>query len=161
MPRPFHVLIPGVAPRLQAWEDIQSRLHHEAAVKPRPTVTLSRSFGCEGFPIAERVKVELEKLSGEPWNLYDKTLLEEVQKEEGVSLRVMQNLGLTASRLERLGLAPSRVHAIFPELGNVGPASIPLVLSQAAELGRLRKGHRVALMGIGSGLNCAMAEVVW
>ncbi|MBN8611710.1 MAG: 3-oxoacyl-ACP synthase III [Deltaproteobacteria bacterium] len=62
---------------------------------------------------------------------------------------------------ERLGLDPSRIHAIFPELGNVGPASIPLVLTQAAELGRLSKGDRVALMGIGSGLNCAMAEVVW
>lgn len=110
MPRPFHVLIPGVAPRLQAWEDIQSRLHHETSVKPRPTVTLSRSFGCEGFPIAERVKADLEKLSGEPWNVYDKTLLEAVQKEEGVSLRVMQNLGLTASRLERLGLAPAEYY---------------------------------------------------
>ena len=41
---------------------------------------------------------------------------------------------------ERLGLDPSRIHAIFPELGNVGPASIPLVLTQAAELGRLSKG---------------------
>ena len=62
---------------------------------------------------------------------------------------------------ERLGIDPSRIHAIFPELGNVGPASIPLVLTQAEELGRLRRGQRVALMGIGSGLNCAMAEVVW
>ena len=29
------------------------------------------------------------------------------------------------------------------------------------DLGRLKKGHRVALLGIGSGLNCSMAEVVW
>jgi 3-oxoacyl-[acyl-carrier-protein] synthase-3 len=29
------------------------------------------------------------------------------------------------------------------------------------ELGRLKKGDRIALMGIGSGLNCSMAEVVW
>ncbi|WP_297099053.1 3-oxoacyl-ACP synthase III [Thermomonas sp.] len=29
------------------------------------------------------------------------------------------------------------------------------------ELGRLKKGDRVALLGIGSGLNCSMAEVVW
>lgn len=62
---------------------------------------------------------------------------------------------------ERLGVDPAKIHAIFPELGNVGPASIPLVLGQAEQLGRLRKGHRVALMGIGSGLNCTMAEVVW
>lgn len=62
---------------------------------------------------------------------------------------------------ERLGLTPARILPIFPEHGNVGPASIPLVLGQASALGRLRRGHRVALMGIGSGLNCAMAEVIW
>lgn len=110
MPRPFHVLVPGVENRLQAWEDIQTRLHHDSAVKPRATVTLSRSFGCEGFPIAERVKGALEQASGEPWNIYDKTLLEAVEKDEGVSVRVMQNLGLTASRFERLGLAPKEYY---------------------------------------------------
>jgi 3-oxoacyl-[acyl-carrier-protein] synthase-3 len=29
------------------------------------------------------------------------------------------------------------------------------------EAGRLREGHRVALLGIGSGRNCSMAEVIW
>jgi 3-oxoacyl-[acyl-carrier-protein] synthase-3 len=62
---------------------------------------------------------------------------------------------------ERLGVDPAKIHVIFPELGNVGPASIPLVLGQAEQLGRLHEGQRVALMGIGSGLNCTMAEVVW
>ncbi|MCZ7679670.1 MAG: hypothetical protein M5U28_13285 [Sandaracinaceae bacterium] len=43
----------------------------------------------------------------------------------------------------------------------MGPASVPMTLARAAEDGRVRAGDRVALMGIGSGLNCAMAEVVW
>jgi 3-oxoacyl-[acyl-carrier-protein] synthase-3 len=34
-------------------------------------------------------------------------------------------------------------------------------LSKASEGGRLERGKRVALMGIGSGLNCYMAEVIW
>jgi 3-oxoacyl-[acyl-carrier-protein] synthase-3 len=38
---------------------------------------------------------------------------------------------------------------------------VPIVLSKRRELGRLMKGDRVALLGIGSGLNCSMAEVVW
>ncbi len=67
----------------------------------------------------------------------------------------------TDKLVERLELAPSRVHSIFHEYGNVGPASIPMVLAQADALGRLSRGHRVGLMGIGSGLNCAMAEVIW
>lgn len=61
----------------------------------------------------------------------------------------------------RLGIDEARLLATYPEYGNVGPAGIPLVLAKAAELGRLRPGARVALLGIGSGLNCSMAEVVW
>ena len=59
------------------------------------------------------------------------------------------------------GLDSEKIHKIFPRMGNIGPAGIPFVLSEAAELGRIRRGDRVALMGIGSGLNCSMSEVVW
>ena len=67
----------------------------------------------------------------------------------------------TASLCQTLGLDVAKVMAIYPEFGNIGPASVPIVLSKAVEAGRVRKGSRVALMGIGSGLNCSMAEVVW
>jgi len=67
----------------------------------------------------------------------------------------------TDSLVNLLGLDPNKVHAIYPEMGNIGPASVPIVLAKAAELGRIKRGDRVALLGIGSGLNCAMAEIVW
>lgn len=60
-----------------------------------------------------------------------------------------------------LGIDPARVLTIFDEHGNIGPASVPVALSKLDELGRLRPGARVGLLGIGSGLNCAMAEIVW
>jgi 3-oxoacyl-[acyl-carrier-protein] synthase-3 len=59
------------------------------------------------------------------------------------------------------GLPQDRIPRIFPEYGNVGPAGVPIVLSKIAEEGTLHAGDRVALMGIGSGLNCTMGEVVW
>jgi 3-oxoacyl-[acyl-carrier-protein] synthase-3 len=67
----------------------------------------------------------------------------------------------TASLVELLRINPEKVLAIFPSLGNVGPASVPIAMSKLKDMGRLHKGKRVALMGIGSGLNCSMAEVVW
>jgi 3-oxoacyl-[acyl-carrier-protein] synthase-3 len=67
----------------------------------------------------------------------------------------------TDGLIKALGIDPARVLAVYPEYGNIGPASVPVVLSKLAEMGRLRRGSRVALMGIGSGLNCSMAEVVW
>jgi len=67
----------------------------------------------------------------------------------------------TDSLVNLLGLDPDKVHAIYPEMGNIGPASVPIVLAKAAEIGRIKKGDRVALLGIGSGLNCSMAEIIW
>lgn len=67
----------------------------------------------------------------------------------------------TESLVQLLGLDPKKVHAIYPEMGNIGPASVPMVLAKAVELGKIKSGDRVALLGIGSGLNCSMAEVIW
>ncbi len=67
----------------------------------------------------------------------------------------------TAAFIKAFGIDPKKVLTIFGEHGNIGPASVPIVLSKLREMGRLKKGDRVALLGIGSGLNCSMAEVVW
>ena len=67
----------------------------------------------------------------------------------------------TESLCGRLRLSMDKVLRIYPEYGNIGPAAIPYVLSSSAEAGRLSRGNHIALLGIGSGLNCAMAEVVW
>ncbi|HET9862011.1 MAG TPA: 3-oxoacyl-[acyl-carrier-protein] synthase III C-terminal domain-containing protein, partial [Steroidobacteraceae bacterium] len=67
----------------------------------------------------------------------------------------------TAAFVKAFGIDPKKVLTIFGEHGNIGPASVPIVLSKLREMGRLKKGSRVALLGIGSGLNCSMAEVVW
>lgn len=67
----------------------------------------------------------------------------------------------TQAFIKALGIDPQKVLTIFHEHGNIGPASVPIVLSKLKEMGRLKKGQRVALLGIGSGLNCSMAEVVW
>jgi acyl-CoA:acyl-CoA alkyltransferase len=63
--------------------------------------------------------------------------------------------------IRMLGIDPKRVLTVFPEFGNIGPASVPFALSKLKQLGRLSKGKRIALFGIGSGLNCSVAEVVW
>lgn len=67
----------------------------------------------------------------------------------------------TMKLVDAFGFDMKKVLAIYPEHGNMGPASIPTVLSKSAEAGRLGRGARVALMGIGSGLNCSVMEVSW
>jgi 3-oxoacyl-[acyl-carrier-protein] synthase-3 len=58
-----------------------------------------------------------------------------------------------------LGIDPARTPVIFPTRGNIGPASVPFTL--AANQADLVAGQRIALMGIGSGLNSAIIEIDW
>lgn len=67
----------------------------------------------------------------------------------------------TRAICDTLSLDESRFPLIYPTYGNIGPASIPTVLSKAVESGRLAAGQRVVLMGIGSGINATAAEVLW
>lgn len=60
-----------------------------------------------------------------------------------------------------LGLDLAKIFRLYPQHGNIGPASVPIVLSKLNEAGKLKPGDRIALMGIGSGINCSMAEIVW
>ena len=67
----------------------------------------------------------------------------------------------TDSLMKVLGLDTKKIYRIYPDLGNIGPAAVPIALAKAVEMGRIKRGDRVALLGIGSGLNCSMAEIVW
>lgn len=54
---------------------------------------------------------------------------------------------------ERLGFEPSRIINIFADHGNQVAASVPTALDIAVRDGRIRRGHRVLLLGTGAGLS--------
>ena len=60
---------------------------------------------------------------------------------------------------DAVGIDPARTPVIFPTRGNIGPASVPFTL--AVNQADLEPGQRIALMGIGSGLNSAIIEIAW
>ncbi len=53
----------------------------------------------------------------------------------------------------RLGFSPDKVIDIFAEHGNQVGASLPTALDIAIRDGRIRRGHRVLLVGTGAGLS--------
>lgn len=67
----------------------------------------------------------------------------------------------TRALMDALSISKEQVTSLFPYYGNTGPASIPMVLARLQEQGKLVSGKRVGLLGIGSGLNCTMSEMVW
>lgn len=58
--------------------------------------------------------------------------------------------------LDSLRLDPERDAVTFPWLGNTGSAALPVTLCRAIEDEICQPHHRVALLGIGSGINCLM-----
>jgi len=63
--------------------------------------------------------------------------------------------------LKTLGIPDDRDFTTYEYLGNIGTVSLPLTAALAAERDILLSGDRVALLGIGSGLNCLMLGVEW
>ncbi|MGF1667575.1 MAG: 3-oxoacyl-ACP synthase III [Acidimicrobiia bacterium] len=65
----------------------------------------------------------------------------------------------TSAMIDVLGLDAERVPMTFPAFGNIGPAAIPFTLASVADT--LSSGDRVLCMGIGSGLNASVVELLW
>ena len=63
------------------------------------------------------------------------------------------------SLCQMLQLDRAKFPMSLPMYGNIGPAALPLTLAQHYD--RFERGQRLLLMGIGSGLNTAFAELEW
>lgn len=62
---------------------------------------------------------------------------------------------------EALGLDLAKDFSTFETLGNTGSVALPATLATAVAVGAVKPGDRVALLGIGSGLNSLMLALEW
>ena len=91
---PVTILTPSVEQRLKAYHDFSNRAKSILKDAPlKPTITISREFGCEAFPVAEELVKMAERMTGEKWLLVDISLLDAVAKEHNISEEVMLSLG--------------------------------------------------------------------
>ncbi len=112
-------------------------------------VTDTRMLMIEGMKLAQKTFAAAKQALGWAVEEFDEFVIHQVSQVH------------TNTLVKTIGIDPKKVLTIFAEHGNIGPASVPIVLSKLKDLGRLTKGKRIALLGIGSGLNCSMAEVEW
>ena len=104
---PILTLPASVEERISGWIRIQERrAAAPARAQPRPCVTISRQFGCEGFPLSVRLQELFEQASGEPWSIFDKVLIERMAQDEEVALRMMDSFEDPARYLEAFGFHP-------------------------------------------------------
>jgi len=62
---------------------------------------------------------------------------------------------------ETLNLDIKKDYAILKSYGNAGSVSCPMTVACAEENGALKKGDKLAMLGIGSGINCTTMGVEW
>lgn len=66
-----------------------------------------------------------------------------------------------AAMLQAMGLPIVGDSITFPALGNTGSVALPISVAAAAASGQLSAGDRVAMLGIGSGINSVMLGTTW
>lgn len=101
------------------------------------------------------------KLAKKTWD-YAQTLLP-LWHDDAIDIYIPHQVSAKNIHLlnKTLGITPGKHHLNFMTQGNMGPAAVPVTLRMAEEEGRIRSGDHVALLGIGSGLNCSMMSITW
>ena len=92
---PERMLIPSVEKRLTNFMELTRKAEKEVIdhEKKKLTITISREFGCQGYPTAEKLKTILEEKTDEQWMIMDKALLDEVAKTYHLIESVLARLG--------------------------------------------------------------------
>ena len=98
----------SVEERISGWVRIQEGYLSglPARARLRPTITLSRQYGCEGVPLALALQKRMEQAGGEPWTLFDKELIERVAQDERIPPHLLRDLENPAHYLEQFGFFP-------------------------------------------------------
>jgi len=86
---------------------------------------------------------------------------EEFSWREGIDWYIVHQVSKvhTTMLCDCLGIDSSKVPLTFPRYGNVGPAAVPITLASVQN--EITPGQRVLCMGVGSGLNTSLTEILW
>ena len=95
---PDNLYIPSVDLRIGSLEEYNRRQKEHAAKlykKPefRPCITVSREYGCTGYPAAEALRETMAQRTGEEWVMVDTDVLEEVARRHNLSSEILKTLG--------------------------------------------------------------------
>jgi len=83
----------SIEKRLSAWLKIQERQQLQRSETKLPTITISRRFGCEAFPLAQRLQKVLHERTGKSFVIFDRALLERVGKNERLDQHSLEKVG--------------------------------------------------------------------
>lgn len=91
---------PQLEAKLLAWHQMQQIVDQ---AKPAPCFTIAREFGCQAYPLAEKLINRLNaRVAGEPWVIIGRELMDEVAKLSGFSVEQIEKSQDTPSSLKAI-----------------------------------------------------------
>ena len=99
------------------------------------------------------------QVAKECWDIFQK----EFWKTHSVDKAISHQVGIAHRNLlfEELGLCLDKDYTTFDYFGNCGSSSLPLTLALAQQDNYLKPNEKVALLAIGSGINCSIGAIQW
>jgi 3-oxoacyl-[acyl-carrier-protein] synthase III len=122
---------------------------------------------CRSEGLATFMNTDSERLMNEGVatgeETFEQFLAESGWHREDIHKTICHQVGVAHRKLlfQSLKLNTELDFATVETLGNTGAAALPLTLALAAEAGHIGPQDHVALLGIGSGINCQMLGVEW
>jgi len=115
--------IPSVDKRLSAWIEIQKRRKtQDLQSKPLPiSITISREFGCEAYPLAIALKEKLDHRDKQSWTVVEEEMVAKITANDDIASHLQENLGERSKYLDYI------VSALLPYWKSQEQAYRPIV----------------------------------
>lgn len=100
---PMNILPPSIEQRMGSFNEVMRRAKlFKTEDQPKPTITISREFGCEAYPVSEELLKIVQERTGEEWVLVDKSLLAAVAKDHRLAEEILHSLGQKPGWLDQM-----------------------------------------------------------
>lgn len=95
-------LIPEVEKRISSWIEIQKQRRNQemAGEIVKSTITISRQFGCEGYPLAAKLKEMLDEKTKRSWTIFDNQFVDKLANDSEISKHLIKNIGERSKYLD-------------------------------------------------------------
>ena len=94
--------LPPIDQRISAWVELERQANKGPKEKYDVSITLSREFGCEGYPLALKLKEDLEAKWGGEWTIFDQLLIDKILAERKISAKLLESIGERSKFLDTL-----------------------------------------------------------
>lgn len=140
----------------------QNQLHSASYAANTSQHQLCQSQGLENYMHTDSEKLMHEGVATGV-DTFQRFLAETGWQKETIDKTVCHQVGVAQRKMlfEALELDPQIDFTTLEYLGNTGSAALPLTMALALENQHIQANDNIAMMGIGSGINCLMLGVHW